>query len=64
MRVLVISFLNSWISHLGTELELAQRHLDDGDTVESLGCRGMHQGLRWQPVELQAHLNAMQGTTS
>lgn len=40
MRVLVISFFNSWITHLGTELEIAQRHLDNGDDVEFLGCDG------------------------
>lgn len=51
MRVLVISFFNSWITHLGTELELAQRHLDDGDTVEFLGCDGcikVCDGNPWQ----------------
>ena len=40
MRVLVISFFNSWVTHFGTELEIAQRHLDDGDTLEFLGCNG------------------------
>jgi hypothetical protein len=40
MRVLVISFFNSWVTHFGTELEIAQRHLDMGDSVEFLGCDG------------------------
>lgn len=40
MRVLIISFFNSWITHFGTELEIAQRHIDDGDEVTMLGCDG------------------------
>lgn len=41
MRVLVMIFYaNDWIHHLGTDLELAQCHLDRGDNVEILGCDG------------------------
>jgi hypothetical protein len=40
MRILIISFFNSWVTHFGTELEIAQRHLDDGDEVTMLGCDG------------------------
>lgn len=38
MRVLIISLFTEWSHHFGTDLEIAQRHLDDGDTVELLGC--------------------------
>ncbi len=38
MKILVISYFNSWNTHFGTELELAQVHLDRGDDVEFLGC--------------------------
>ena len=37
-KVLIISYFNSWITHFGTELEIAQVHLDQGDDVEFLGC--------------------------
>lgn len=40
MKILVISFFNQWVTHFGTELELAQIHLDRGDQVEFLGCDG------------------------
>jgi hypothetical protein len=40
MKVLFISFFNEWVTHFGTELELAQLHLDGGDTVAVLGCDG------------------------
>lgn len=38
MRVLIVSFFTQWVTHLGVELELAQRHLDAGDEVVFLGC--------------------------
>ncbi|MEI8037290.1 MAG: hypothetical protein WCJ14_02765 [Verrucomicrobiota bacterium] len=38
MKVLIISYYNSWVTHFGVELEIAQTHLDQGDTVEFLGC--------------------------
>src|SRR6266550_2584264 len=38
MKILFISFFNEWITHLGTELELAQLHLDLGHSVSFLGC--------------------------
>lgn len=42
MKVLIISYFTSWMSHFATDLEIAQRHLDEGDTVEFLGCdRGL-----------------------
>lgn len=40
MKVLIISYFTKWVPHFGTELELAQIHLDRGDTVEFLGCDG------------------------
>jgi hypothetical protein len=40
MRVLIISLFTGWETHLGTELELARRHLDAGDEVEFLSCDG------------------------
>lgn len=40
MRILVISFFNDWVTHLGVELEIAHKHLDAGDQVEFLGCDG------------------------
>lgn len=42
MKVLIISYFTSWMSHFATDLEIAQRHLDEGDTVEFLACdRGL-----------------------
>jgi hypothetical protein len=38
MNVLIISYFNSWVTHFGTELELAERHLAAGDRVEVFGC--------------------------
>lgn len=38
MKVLIISYFTNWTTHFGTELEIAQRHLDAGDEVEFLGC--------------------------
>lgn len=38
MKVLIVSYFSSWVTHFATELEIAQRHLDQGDTVEFLGC--------------------------
>lgn len=40
MKILIVSLFNSWVTHFGAELEIAQRHLDDGDEVEFLGCDG------------------------
>lgn len=40
MKILFISYFNEWVTHFGTELELAQLHLDGGDTVAVLGCDG------------------------
>jgi hypothetical protein len=40
MRVLIISLFTEWTLHFATDLEIAQRHLDDGDTVEIFGCDG------------------------
>ncbi len=40
MKILIISLFNSWETHFGAELEIAQRHLDEGDQVEFLGCDG------------------------
>jgi hypothetical protein len=38
MRVLIISLFTEWSNHLGTDLEIAQNHLDAGDDVELLSC--------------------------
>ncbi|MFL2832358.1 MAG: hypothetical protein ACJ0BK_01945 [Coraliomargaritaceae bacterium] len=40
MRILIIGqfAFDWWSTHLGTELEIAQRHIDAGDQVTLLGC--------------------------
>jgi len=40
MNVLIVSFFNQWVTHLGTELELAEKHLQAGDSVTFLVCDG------------------------
>jgi hypothetical protein len=40
MGVFIISFLNCSITRFGSQLEIAQRHIDDGDEVTILGCDG------------------------
>lgn len=55
MKILIISFYNDiWATHFATELELAQRHLDDGDTVELLGCDGCITACEQNPTGLPA----------
>jgi hypothetical protein len=49
MRILIISFFTDWTTHLGVELELAQRHLDSGDEVVFLGCDGCIKACRANP---------------
>jgi hypothetical protein len=40
MNVIIVSFFNHWVTHLGTELELAEIHLQQGDSVTFLACDG------------------------
>jgi len=40
MKVLIVSYFNRWITHLGTELELAEKHISNGDSVTFLACDG------------------------
>lgn len=40
MRVLLISLFSNMPHHVATELEILQRHLDDGDAIEILACHG------------------------
>ena len=40
MNVLIVSFFNTWVTHLGTELEIAEKHLKNGDSVTFLSCDG------------------------
>ena len=40
MRVLIISLFSHMPHHVATELEITQRHLDDGDDVSVLACNG------------------------
>lgn len=49
-RVLILSFFTRWVTHLGTELELAQRHLDAGDEVTFLACDGVIGGCVANPA--------------
>lgn len=40
MKVLLISLFSDMPHHVATELEILQRHLDDGDDISVLGCQG------------------------
>lgn len=40
MKVLIVSYFTKWVTHLGTELELAEQHLSNGDSVTFLTCDG------------------------
>ena len=40
MNILIVSFFNRWVTHLGVELELAEKHLQQGDSVTFLACDG------------------------
>lgn len=48
-RILIVGFFTRWLTHLGTELEIAQRHLDAGDDVELLSCDGVVESCRDNP---------------
>lgn len=49
MRILIIGFFTDWIAHLGTELEIAQQHLNEGHRVDFLLCDGSIGGCRANP---------------
>lgn len=49
-KVLIVGFFTEWVTHLGTELEIAQRHLDVGDEVHFLICDGVIGGCRDNPT--------------
>jgi hypothetical protein len=38
MNVAVFQTVNNWVVHLETELEIIQRHLDDGDSITYITC--------------------------
>lgn len=40
MNVLMISLFSDMPHHVSTEMEILQRHIDDGDDVSVLGCMG------------------------
>lgn len=48
-KVLIVGFFTDWLTHLGTELEIAERHLDEGDDVHFLVCDGVIGGCRENP---------------
>ncbi len=54
-RVLIVGFFTEWLTHLGTELEIAQRHLDDGSEVHFLICDGSIGGCRDNPYGQSDH---------
>ena len=45
MRVLVFTANTDWKPHYETDLEIIQRHLDDGDEVVHLHCDDIPTGL-------------------
>lgn len=49
-RILVIGFFTEWVTHLGTELELCQRGLDERAEVHVLMCDGGIGGCRVNPL--------------
>lgn len=51
-RILVIGFFTEWVTHLGTELELCQRGLDENAEVHVLMCDGGIGGCRVNPLGL------------
>ena len=50
MNVIIISFFNHWVTHLGAELELAEKHLQAGDSVTFLVCDGSVGGCITNPM--------------
>ena len=49
MNILIVAFFNKWVTHLGTELELAEKHLQAGDAVTFLVCDGSVGGCMNNP---------------
>ena len=54
MKILIVSFFNRWVTHLGTELELAEKHLQQGDSVTFLVCNGSVGSCMNNPVGVRA----------
>ena len=53
-RVMICSFFPLWTPHFGTDLELAQKHLDEGDSVLFLHCNGSLPACTQNPSHRQA----------
>lgn len=50
-RVVIISFFTEWVTHLGVELELMERHLRNGDDVAVLYCDSIIGACRLNPLK-------------
>ena len=50
MNILIVSFFNAGVTHLATELELAEKHLRQGDSVTFLACDGSVGGCTVNPT--------------
>lgn len=52
-RILLISFSTHWIFHLGTELEILKRHIDQGSEVHLLHCNSSLEACQTNPFRDQ-----------